>query len=103
MARGGYRKNAGRKSKWKSGETTSIRVPKAIAQQVLELAHIIDDGGVIENETNSKTIELYDIPTIFVNGKRMIAIVDLLIAGYDIKPLVLVEKVRQEYLNRRNE
>ena len=105
MPRGGYRKNAGRKKKWKSGKTTSIRVPIALADQVLEIAHIIDEGNVIkiENDSNSKVLELYDIPTTLVENRRMVSLVDLLVAGYEIKPLALVEMIRQEYLNEKNE
>lgn len=48
MPRGGRRKGAGRPSSWKSGcqfeDTKLIRVPKLIADQVLEYAHQLDDG-----------------------------------------------------------
>ena len=43
MTRGGYREKAGRKSTWVSGckfeETKLIRVPIAISDRVLEIAH----------------------------------------------------------------
>lgn len=35
------------KPKWKSGKTRTIRVPIAIADRVLELAHQIDEGLVV--------------------------------------------------------
>ena len=35
------------KPKWKSGQTKTIRVPEAIAEQVLSIAHVIDEGGFI--------------------------------------------------------
>lgn len=48
MSRGGKRKGAGRPSSWKSGcrfeETKLVRVPSKIADQVLEFAHLVDEG-----------------------------------------------------------
>lgn len=48
---GGYRDGAGRKTSWASGctydQTKLIRVPAAIASQVLEAAHKIDAGEVL--------------------------------------------------------
>jgi DNA-directed RNA polymerase subunit RPC12/RpoP len=56
MARGGKREKAGRKSSWVSGcrfeDTKLIRVPSAIADQVLEFAHQLDSGEPV-SETNS--------------------------------------------------
>lgn len=52
MPRGGVRKGAGKKSSWKSGchfhQTKLIRVPSAIADQLLEIAHWLDQGNEIE-------------------------------------------------------
>ena len=46
--RGGKRKGAGRKSTWVSGckfeDTKLIRVPTAIAERLLDLAHKLDAG-----------------------------------------------------------
>jgi uncharacterized protein YktA (UPF0223 family) len=42
--RGGRRENAGRKSNWKNKDTVTIRVPRAIVFQVIEIAHRIDSG-----------------------------------------------------------
>jgi hypothetical protein len=42
--RGGRRENAGRKPIWNNKDTITIRVPKFIASQVLELAHRLDCG-----------------------------------------------------------
>ena len=39
--RGGRRENAGRKSNWKNKDTVTIRVPRAIIFQVIEVAHRI--------------------------------------------------------------
>lgn len=52
MPRGGYREKAGRPSTWKSGckfsETKLIRVPTAIADQLLEIAHKLDSGESLD-------------------------------------------------------
>jgi hypothetical protein len=31
--------------KWKQGKTRTIRVPKVLAEQLLEIAHHLDSGG----------------------------------------------------------
>ena len=53
------RENAGRKSNWKNKDTITIRVPRAIVFQVIEVAHRIDSGEIIEFDTESKA-EGYD-------------------------------------------
>lgn len=57
MPRGGARKGAGKKSTWKSGckfsETKLIRVPERLADQLLEIAHKLDEGLDIEIVTKS--------------------------------------------------
>ena len=55
--RGGKRENAGRKSIWNNKDTITIRVPRLIAAQVLELAHRLDSGENIELDTKSKSSE----------------------------------------------
>jgi hypothetical protein len=54
--RGGRRENAGRKPTWNNKDTTTIRVPKLIATQVMELAHRLDSGKTIELDTESKPV-----------------------------------------------
>lgn len=101
MARGGYRKNAGRKNNWKHGKTKSIRVPVVLADEILEVAHKIDEGikieNKIENETKSNVIDLSGIPLIMVNGKKGVSLYHLFKAGYEIYPLSLVEELRNMY------
>ena len=57
MPRGGAREGAGRKTQWVSGcsfsETTVIRIPRAIKEQVLEIAHRLDAGEEIDLVSNS--------------------------------------------------
>jgi len=56
--RGGSREGAGRKTTWVSGckqeDTKPIRVPKAIAAQLLEVAHKLDAGENIDLDTKLK-------------------------------------------------
>lgn len=52
--RGGRRENAGRKPTWNNKDTITIRVPKFIAAQVIELAHRLDCGEQIEFNTESE-------------------------------------------------
>lgn len=57
MAQGGKRTGAGRKSTWRSGcpftETKLIRVPIAIAQEILEIAHRLDAGETVDFDAQS--------------------------------------------------
>lgn len=57
MARGGAREGAGKPSSWSSGckyeDTKLIRIPKAIGDKVLELAHKVDEGIDYEIVTKS--------------------------------------------------
>lgn len=53
MPRGGFRKNAGRKSGWGHSETTVIRVPQAFASQILEVARKLDKGETLDFDTDS--------------------------------------------------
>jgi hypothetical protein len=66
MSRGGRRHGSGRKSSWKSGcsfkETKLIRVPSLLADQMLEIAHWLDNGGTIEKVTKSNQLKLEVVP-----------------------------------------
>ncbi len=62
MVRGGQRQGAGRKSTWESKtkfeDTVVIRVPGKIKDKILEIAHKLDSGDVIDLDSNSKIQEL---------------------------------------------
>ena len=45
MPRGGKRPGAGVKPTWKHGKTKTIRVPVALAEQILEFARKLDIGN----------------------------------------------------------
>ncbi len=51
--RGGRRENAGRKATWNHKDTITIRVPKVIATQVMEVARRLDCGEHIDFVTKS--------------------------------------------------
>ena len=58
MPRGGKRKGAGRNSSWKNSQTCVIRVPEVLSERLMEIAHKLDAGEVLENETESKQISM---------------------------------------------
>lgn len=57
MPRGGYHPHAdrwGRKSAWNNGSVTkTIRVPEALADRVLDIAHKLDEGENIDCDTKA--------------------------------------------------
>ncbi len=58
---GGARPGAGNpefKPKWKSGKTMVIRVPEAIADEVLAIARQIDEGSAVTLSSNGATSQL---------------------------------------------
>lgn len=57
--RGGYRENAGRKSSWNHRDTCTIRIPKPFAEQLVELAHRLDNGESLDTDTESN-LQGYD-------------------------------------------
>lgn len=58
---GGARSGAGNpefKPKWKSGKTMVIRVPEAIADEVLAVARQIDEGKAVTQSSEKATVQL---------------------------------------------
>jgi hypothetical protein len=94
MARGGYREKAGRKTSWASGckfeDTKIIRVPKAIADKLLDIAHKLDEEGsldlvskskdplnILENEKQLSILEptqdnIYHLDDLIIKGKSIV-------------------------------
>jgi hypothetical protein len=76
MPRGGRREKSGRKSSWVSGckfeETKLIRVPVAVADRLLEIAHKLDSGEVIDLETKSNN-EIVTKSELIQKGKQIVA------------------------------
>lgn len=99
MGRGGARLNAGAKSKWNNCETKTIRVPKNLADKILDYAQKLDREETIENETNSKIINLSNMSIRSHAEKPFIYLEEFLKVGYEIKPLPLSMRVRNS-MNR---
>lgn len=99
MPRGGYRKNAGGKPAWKHGQTKTIRVPIALADEILKLAHSLDEGKKVvileltDSVSASKSLDLSGISVRPTNGWLMVSIADLVRSKYEIRPLGLAEQV----------
>lgn len=96
MPRGGRRLGAGGKHKWIHGETKVIRVPVALADQVLAIARILDEGKSLEDVTPSKTINLSGISVKYLKNGPVVYLQDLLKAGYKIRPIGLVDRLRKQ-------
>lgn len=96
MTRGGKRLGSGAKSTWKSGATRTIRVPIAIAEEVLMLARDIDCNGSLEQDTKSKVLDLSGISIFQLKGKSFVSLQDLIVSGYEIKPTNLADKLIEE-------
>lgn len=84
MARGGNREGAGRRFKWQSGETRTIRVPIAIADMVLEIAQGLDKGtltfdkGILKENSQSKVVRFtHEMKVFQENGQDVIKLSDL--------------------------
>ena len=94
MPRGGRRDGAGRKSTWVSGckfeDTKLIRVPVAIADRLLEIAHKLDSGMVIGLETESLREELESLKR-QVNSQseaRQLELIDNISKHYSLDDLI---------------
>lgn len=110
MSRGGRREGAGGRFKWKHGRTKTIRVPEVLANQILEYAHKIDDGVIIEHETSSnpvtenpvtsnqpiKIINFAGIPIYRFQDRSYFFLEDLIKSGYQIKPKKLADRILDE-------
>ena len=59
------------KPKWRSGETRTIRVPIALADQVLEIAHRIDEGKIIDLSQDNKTANQVKKPVSKFPAKKL--------------------------------
>jgi hypothetical protein len=111
MARGGVRLNAGAKAKWKHGKTKTIRVPEALADEIIEYTKRLDSEGIIENVSQSKTVpgipgtkllvtdntlNLSNISIHRFENRSFVFIEDLIKAGYEIQPSKLAAIVLDE-------
>lgn len=100
MPRGGQREGAGGISTWNHGKTKTIRVPIALAEQLLEMAREMDNGEkltlnqkVIEPVTESKVVDLSGVRLTHLNGEIAIRLEDLVKLGYQLHPASLAQMV----------
>jgi hypothetical protein len=96
MPRGGKRQGAGAKPKWKNGKTKVIRLPVNLADEILAIARELDQIGYFESVTNSKVIDLSGISIKTVQGKSVVFLESLVLSGYEIRPMILADKIIQE-------
>jgi hypothetical protein len=96
MPRGGIRPGAGGKFKWIHGKTTVIRVPEALANEILLLAQLLDEGKTVDDVTQSKYLNLSGISIRSIGDKPAILLEDLLKAGFKVRPLGLVDRLRKQ-------
>ena len=91
MPKGGYREGAGRKFKWKSGKTKAIRVPEALAEEILDYAKKLDEGKSrniqeIQPLKELKVIDLYGVSLKAIDGQMGVKLSDLVKKGYKLIP-----------------
>ena len=95
MPRGGRRKGAGRKTAWTSGcafsETTVVRIPEYLKEQILEIAHRLDAGEKIDLDTKSLR-ERND----YLEGKVLELEKELLNQKQDNEEIVTKSKVKEK-------
>lgn len=101
MPRGGYREGAGGKSKWIHGKTTVIRVPEVLAEEVLRVARLLDQGRTVDDVTRSKYLDFSGISIRNVSNRSAVFLEDLLKAGFKIRPIEVVDMVRRQ-MDRRS-
>lgn len=93
MPRGGFRKGSGSQPTWRHGKTKTIRVPEALAAQVLDIARTLDRGEslfslepIFEPVTESKIVDLSAASITPVDGEMAVRLEELVRLGYKIKP-----------------
>lgn len=96
MPRGGKRLGAGSKPKWKHGKTKTIRVPEALADEILEIVRKLDSGASVSLAEELGVIDLSELAIPQIRNKRFVFLQDLIRLGYEIKPLNLAQSVRKE-------
>lgn len=96
MPRGGYRPGAGGKSKWIRGKTTVIRVPEVLADEVLRVAKLLDEGKTVDDVTQSKHLNFSGVSVRLINGRAAVFVEDLIKANFKIRPLELLDRVMKQ-------
>lgn len=96
MPRGGYRPGAGGKPKWIRGKTTVIRVPEVLADEVLRVARLLDEGKMVDDVTRTKYLNLAGVSLRLINGRPAVFVEDLVNAGFKVRPLEVLDKVMRQ-------
>ena len=96
MPRGGRREGAGGRHKWAHGKTKTIRVPELLADRVLEIARMLDEGKSLEDVTQSKILNLSGVSVHSTSKGMIVYLQDLLKVGYKIRPFALVDRLRKD-------
>lgn len=103
MARGGYREGAGGKPTWKHGKTKTIRVPEALADQIIKYARDLDEGKIqqaLENKELEplKVVDLGGVNLKAIDGQMGVKLSDLVKKGYVLVP----DRLHQITINALN-
>lgn len=99
MARGGKREGSGGRPSWKNGKTKPVRVPIALADKILEIARILDEEGLNEPVTRSKTLDLSGIAIYSSKDGPVVRLSDLVRAGYEIRPERLARNLKARLID----
>ena len=84
MPRGGARPNSGPPPSWKHGRTTTIRVPRALTVQIVQLARQLDEGN-LELDTVSKSESDTGSKTEFDTSSKIAGAVEILTEALKLK------------------
>lgn len=96
MKHGGSRYGAGRKSQWIRGKTVVVRVPEALSDEILKVAHLLDEGKEVGDVTQARYLDLTGVPVRYVQGSPVVYVEDLLKKGFRVRPLKLVDNIRKK-------
>lgn len=90
-SRGGKREGAGGKPSWNYGRTKPVRVPIALAERIVEIARILDQGSEELPAVSSKIVDLTGVAIRQARDGAVVKLSDLVRAGYSLKPDGLME------------
>lgn len=94
MTRGGKRDGSGGKPTWRYGKTKPVRVPVALADKILEIARVLDEGDSGEIVVGAKILDLTGIAIHASKDGPVVRLTDLLRAGFEIHPERLVRNIK---------
>ena len=91
MSKGEQRQGSRSKPGWKHGKTKVIRVPEALADQIIEYARKLDEGQIVEDNVKQitpilKIVDLSGVKLSSVSGQMGVKLSDLIDKGYRLLP-----------------